>query len=97
MDTKGGEWRGAGGSGGMNWLENIILNVKFMVFKLFCFKCQGCSPVSSIGLIKAVREIENRNEIKYDIWKDRAEYWENSHPSLENSHPSLETVLELNF
>ena len=42
------------------------------VFKLFCFKCQGYSPVTSTRLIKAVREIENRNEIKYDIWKNRA-------------------------
>lgn len=48
-------------------LENVILNAKFMVFKFFCFKCQGCSPVSSTGLIKAVRELENRNEIKYDV------------------------------
>lgn len=52
------------------------------VFKLFCFKCQGCLPVTSTGLIKAVREIENRNEIKYDIWKNRAGDYENSHPSM---------------
>lgn len=47
--------------------ENVILNAKFMACKLFCIKCQGCSPVSSTGLIKADREMENRNEIKYDI------------------------------
>lgn len=63
-------------------LENVILKAKFMVFKLFCFKCQGCSLVSSAGLIKVVRDIENRNEIKYDIWKNKAENCENSHPSL---------------
>ena len=32
MDTKGGEWRGAGGSGGMNWEIGIDM------YTLMCIK-----------------------------------------------------------
>ena len=73
-------------------LENVILNAKFIVCKLFCFKYQGCSSVSSTGLIKAVREREKKNEIKYGIGKNRAEYYESSHPSW-----GKKPALKLNF